>query len=124
MLGHDDRSAPPAIPRPSAHPWLALTRCPRRAPLALFLPAPGRGDGAARLRIYNISAGLKDHGWATAVLPPGLTLAQRRRMIAFAAPDVLVMQGARHALNRPALYPGERIIFDIDDGDFHLSHLA
>lgn len=41
-----------------------------------------------------------------------------------AAPDLVVMQGARHALNRPALYPGHRILYDLDDADFHLPHLA
>jgi hypothetical protein len=33
------------------------------------------------------------------------------------------MQGARHALNRPAFYPGLPIVYDMDDADFHLLHL-
>jgi hypothetical protein len=61
------------------------------------------------LRIYTIAAALRPLGWRTAVLPPGLDLAQRQRLIRLIVPDVLVMQGARHPLNRPALYPGQRI---------------
>ena len=57
------------------------------------------------------------------VVPPTLTLAQRRWLIAAARSDVVVMQGARHALNRPALYPGEQIVLDMDDAGFHLPHL-
>lgn len=34
------------------------------------------------------------------------------------------MQGARHGLNRPALYPEWSVIYDMDDADFHLPHLA
>ena len=58
------------------------------------------------------------------VLPRGLTLAQRHRLLAAAAPDVVVMQGVRHDLNRPELYPGQRIVLDMDDADFHLPHLT
>ena len=104
--------------------WVTLAGLARSAPLALFLPAASRADGAARLRIYNIAKGLKRHGWASLVVPSALTLAQRHRLIAAARPDVVVMQGARHALNRPEHYPGERIVFDMDDADFHLPHLA
>ena len=34
------------------------------------------------------------------------------------------MQGTRHDLNRPPLYPGYPIIYDMDDADFLLPHLA
>ena len=34
------------------------------------------------------------------------------------------MQGARHPLNRRALYPDYRIVYDMDDADFHLPHLS
>jgi hypothetical protein len=76
------------------------------------------------LRIYNVAASLDRLGWSVVVLPATLTLEQRHRLLARFAPDVVVMQGARHALNRPALYPGFRIAYDMDDADFHLPHLA
>ncbi len=34
------------------------------------------------------------------------------------------MQGSRHELNRPELYPGWNVIYDMDDADFHLPHLT
>ena len=83
-------------------------------PLVVFLPAYGR-TGAALLRIYNIALGLRQQGWSTYVLAPKLTLAQRRRCLRILKPDVVVMQGARHALNRPEFYSGQRIVYDIDD---------
>ena len=94
-----------------------------RGPKVVFLPAYGP-KGAALLRIYNMAAALKPLGWRTLVLPPTLTLAQRHRLLAGLAPDVLVMQGVRHRLNRPRLYPGHKIVFDMDDADFHLPHLS
>jgi len=93
-----------------------------QGPLVAFLPAYGR-HGAALLRIYNVAEALRQRGWRVLVLPPTLTLAQRHRALARARPDAVVMQGARHDLNRPALYPGYRIVFDMDDADFHLPHL-
>ncbi len=92
-------------------------------PLAVFLPAYER-TGAALLRIYMVSEAIRAEGWRSLVLPWRLTLSQRRRLLAHARPDVLVMQGGRHALNRPALYPGVPIVYDLDDADFHLPHLA
>jgi len=91
--------------------------------MAVFLPAYGP-EGAALLRIYKVAQNLRDLGWRTLVLPWKLTLAQRHRFLARAAADIVVMQGARHALNRPELYPGQTILFDMDDADFHLPHLA
>ena len=102
---------------------MALMAQRGQGPRAVFLPSAGR-DGAALLRIYNMADRLCDHGWRTLVLPRALTLAQRHRLLAAAAPDIVVMQGVRHALNRPALYPGQQIVLDMDDADFHLPHLA
>lgn len=90
-----------------------------RGPLAVILPAYGR-TGAALLRIYNIATGLRPLGWRAVVLPPRLTLAQRQRFLQRLAPDVVVMQGVRHALNRPAFYADWPIVLDMDDADFHL----
>ena len=93
-----------------------------KGPLSLFMPAYGR-TGAGLLRIYNIARALRKLGWRTAILPPNLTLKQRRWFLQNMVPDVVVMQGARHELNRPALYPEWPIVFDMDDADFHLPHL-
>lgn len=103
-------------------PFAASLRQGRAGPLAIFLPCEGR-QGAALLRIYNVAAGLRARGWRALVLSPKLTLAARHRVIARTRPDLLVMQGVRHALNRPHLYPGWPLAFDMDDADFHLPHL-
>ncbi len=92
-------------------------------PRAVFLPSAGR-EGAARLRIHAVAERFCDHGWQALVLPSSLGLAQRHRLLAAARPDVLVMQGVRHSLNRPGFYPGLPIVMDMDDADFHLPHLA
>ncbi len=92
------------------------------APLAVFLPAYGP-TGAALLRIYHVARDVRRLGWRSVVLPPTLSLRQRRRLLAQLAPDVVVMQGVRHALNRPVLYQGAPIVLDMDDADFHLPHL-
>ena len=99
-----------------------LLRPATGARCAVFLPAYGP-KGAALLRIYQMAQALEARGWRCLVLPPGLGLVQRHRFLRRAAPDVIVMQGARHALNRPALYPEWPIVFDMDDADFHLPHL-
>ena len=93
-----------------------------QGPCVVFLPAYGR-QGAALLRMYNMARALRRLGWRTVVMPWRLTLAQRHRLLARARPDIVMMQGARHALNRPALYPGYPVFYDMDDADFHLDHL-
>ncbi len=88
-----------------------------------FLPAYGQ-EGAALLRIYTIATALRSLGWGVLVLPSWMRLAERRRALAVFAPDIVVMQGVRHALNRPVLYRPWRVVLDMDDADFHLDHLA
>jgi len=56
--------------------WMTLAGHRRGRPLALFLPAAGRVDGAAWFRIYNMAESLGHHGWTGMVVPPTLTLAQ------------------------------------------------
>lgn len=90
---------------------------------AVFLPCEGR-RGAALLRCYLVSRELRRLGWRCLVLSPKLKLGQRQRLLQRARPDILFMQGGRHALNRPEFYPGQRIIYDMDDADFFLPHLA
>lgn len=112
--------------------WAQLLqqRVAGQGPRIAFLPSRdtgggegGKASGSSHLRIGCIAAALGARGWSTLVLPWRLTLAQRHALLAGFAPDVIVMQGVRHDLNRPDLYPGHRILLDIDDADFHLAHL-
>lgn len=95
----------------------------RRGPLVVFLPSHGRRQSAL-LRIYNLARALRPLGWRSVVLPPNLTLAQRHAMLSGLDPDAVVMQGARHPLNRPGYFPQWPILYDLDDADFHIDHLA
>ncbi len=117
---------------PFARPILQATRelpvliralKPGRGIRVVFMPAYGC-EGSARLRIYNIAATLRSWGWDVHLLPWNLTLGQRHRCLMVLRPDLVVMQGTRNSHHRPALYPGQKIILDLDDGDFHLPHLA
>jgi hypothetical protein len=103
--------------------WPAVFRHGGPGPRVAFLPSKGR-EMSSLLRIYHVADAMRQFGWAVLVLPASLTLAQRHRLLGRFAPDVVLMQGARHALNRPALYPGQRIVYDMDDADFHLPRLA
>lgn len=100
-----------------------LERQQGRGPRAVFLPSADK-EQSSLLRIYNIAQTLRSFGWRTIVLPRRLTLQQRQRMLARFQPSVVVMQGARHALNRPEFYADVPIVYDMDDADFHLPHLA
>lgn len=115
--------ARPAVRISREIPFLIRALQPGRGRRVVFLPAYAR-QGAALLRIYNLAGVLRQRGWDVHVLPCRLTLAQRRRCLGVLKPDVLVMQGTRHALNRPALFPDQTILLDMDDSDFHLPHLA
>jgi hypothetical protein len=103
--------------------WPAVFRASGGRPRVAFLPARGR-EMSSLLRIHLVADRLPALGWGVLVVPPTLSLAQRNRLLQRFGPDVIVMQGARHALNRPALYPGQAIVYDMDDADFHLPHLA
>jgi hypothetical protein len=102
--------------------WPATFRR-RQGPAVVFLPAKRR-ELSSLLRIYLIAESLSRLGWFALVIPPTLELGARRRLLARCRPDLVVMQGARHALNRPELYPGHRIVYDMDDADFHLPRIA
>ena len=92
-------------------------------PRVVFLPSKGR-EGSALLRQWAIAPALGAFGWSAFVMPPRLGLAQRHRLLSAIAPDVVVMQGSRHPLNDPSLYPGRTILYDMDDADFRIPHLA
>lgn len=93
-----------------------LTRRKRR-PTVLVFPSETPADGAANLRGYLIADELRHLGWNAYACHKNLTLAQRKRAIRLLRPDVLLMQMARHALNRPSLYDLP-VVFDIDDADY------
>lgn len=97
---------------------LALPRRRAGTPSVLFFPSQGTDDGAARLRAYAMARELTALGWRTAVCPKHLGLAARRRLVRRFAPDLAVMQTARHPLNRPHLFPGLRVVIDLDDADY------
>jgi Glycosyl transferases group 1 len=85
--------------------------------LALF-PSHTRAVGSSNLRVFEIGYALRKLGWRTTIVPPQLELRQRQRLMKLERPDIILMQKARHHLNRPRLYPGIPVVFDIDDADF------
>lgn len=101
---------------------LAALRRTRGARTVLVMPSQGRDDGAANLRGYSIADYLAARGWNALVCPKHLSLAQRKRVVATARPDVILMQTARHPANRPAEYSGVPVVFDIDDADYIADH--
>jgi len=70
------------------------------------------------LRAYKVGEDLKGLGWRVTVVAPQCELVQRRRILRWERPDLVMIQKGRHPLNWPAYYPGQRIVFDIDDADF------
>jgi hypothetical protein len=103
--------------------WPAVLRRSGPEPRVAFLPSKGR-EMSSLLRIYLIAEAMRPLGWSILVLPATLSLPQRHRFLQRFGPDVIVMQGSRHVLNRPALYPGYRIVYDMDDADFDLPRLS
>jgi hypothetical protein len=88
------------------------------APAVLFMPSQGLDDGAARLRAYEIARELRRSGWKALVCPKHLGLAARKRVVRLTRPDVIVMQTARHPLNRPRHFSPVPCVIDIDDADY------
>jgi hypothetical protein len=70
------------------------------------------------LRAYKVGEDLKEFGWRVTVVAPQCELVQRRRILRWERPDLVMIQKGRHPLNWPAYYPGQKIVFDIDDADF------
>jgi glycosyltransferase involved in cell wall biosynthesis len=99
---------------------LLLTRLRRRKgqPTLLVFPSQSREDGASNLRGYLIAEELSRMGWNATTCHKNIRLQQRLRLIRLLCPDVLLMQMARHPLNRPRLYNGVPVVFDMDDADY------
>ena len=91
-------------------------RALRRRPTVVFL----QGDEmAGRLRAGEVAEAMRADGWAAIVVPPQLSLSQRRRLLRAAAPAVTVLQQCRHPLNDPALIDVPTLtVLDIDDADW------
>ena len=102
--------------------WIRHPKARDERPTVVLFPVKGP-IGASLLRMYHVATGLRGLGWNAVLVPFNLTLAQRHRILQRFQPDLVLMQGVRHQLNRPQLYPGQRIVMDIDDADFHLHHL-
>ena len=107
-LGHAGREAALHARR------LLLPRLPRT--VLLFPSESGPGSGSD-LRAIAVARELASHGWRALCVPPQLSLAQRRRLVALENPDVLFFQQTRHPLNDPRLFPGRCAVLDIDDAD-------
>lgn len=90
---------------------------PSSLPRVMFFASQADSGGSGYLRARGVGLALRSMGWRTLMPNSGLTLSQRQRLIALEKPDVIVLQQARHPLNRPSFYPGVPCIFDLDDAD-------
>lgn len=90
----------------------------QRSPKIVFCVDNDYNGFSSGLRGYEISNALTDLGWGSIVIPKQLEIEGRKRIIQRVKPDVLLLQSARHPLNRPHLYPDQFCVFDLDDADF------
>ena len=75
-------------------------------------------SGSNILRGVQVAEGLRKLGWRAVIVPEHLRLGQRRRVLRSIAPDVLLVKGSRHPLNRRDLLAGYPYVVDLDDADF------
>lgn len=87
------------------------------------LPTNAR-EYSSLLRAYNIASELRKIGWQTIVLHPKMGFNQRTRILRLFKPDLVLVQGVRHHLNRATLLEQWPIVYDIDDAHFLLPDLA
>lgn len=76
-------------------------------------------DGSNFLRGIQIAEGLRGLGWRAVLVPEHLRIHQRVRVLRSIAPDILIVKGSRHPLNRRRLLDGYRYVVDLDDADFY-----
>jgi len=74
---------------------------------------------AADLRATSLVRPLEALGWEAMVARPNLDQKWRQRLNRCFQPHAILMQKARHPLNRPHLYPGIPCVVDVDDADMH-----
>lgn len=75
--------------------------------------------GSNLLRGMQVAEELRGIGWRAVIVPGNLRLDQRSRVLRSLAPDVLIIKGSRHALNRRELFDGYPYVVDLDDADFY-----
>lgn len=83
----------------------------------LFFPSYWRTESSL-LRVDRVAEVLRERAWSCVIAPPHLSVAQRRRLIAHMAPDIVFIHLARNAAHDPEFYPGRRVVFDMDDADW------
>jgi glycosyltransferase involved in cell wall biosynthesis len=93
-------------------------REPRRRPVVVVFPSSQPWDAASRLRAWEVAPELRALGWRVVLVPEPLDLAQRRRILALEAPDVVLLQQTRHPLNQAELYAPVPCVLDADDADY------
>jgi glycosyltransferase involved in cell wall biosynthesis len=84
--------------------------------VVIFPSFPGAGD-AADLRAIALVPELEKLGWRTTLVPSQLELIQRKRILKWERPDVVLLQQSRHEFNHPKYYENEACVFDADDAD-------
>jgi len=92
-------------------------RQPGDRPRAILFASQADSGGSGYLRAHAVGMALRARGWRTVMPNAHLSLSQRRRIVALERPDVILLQQARHPLNRPRYYPGVPTVFDLDDAD-------
>lgn len=97
---------------------LAALRMTDGPPRVAFLPFDNR-RGSSLLRMYNIAEACSRAGWQCLVVAPDLSRVQRDRVLRLMRPDLLIVQGTRHPLNRRAMLQSQPYVLDLDDADFH-----
>jgi len=96
---------------------LDRVRQPGDRPRAILFASQADSGGSGYLRAHAVGMALRARGWRTVMPNAHLSLSQRRRIVALERPDVILLQQARHPLNRPRYYPGVPTVFDLDDAD-------
>jgi glycosyltransferase involved in cell wall biosynthesis len=82
------------------------------------LPSHEPAVGSSNLRAFALGKELSKRGWRVAICPKHLGFAPRMRIFHLFKPDLILIQKARHPLNRPELFPDTPCVFDLDDADF------
>jgi hypothetical protein len=90
---------------------------PSSARRAVFFPDQLYSGSAGDLRAVAIARELRSLGWRTVIVPPWLSLNDRKSIIRSEPNALLCFQQSRHPLNKPAMYPHNLAVFDADDAD-------
>jgi len=96
---------------------LERVRQPGDRPRAILFASQADSGGSGYLRAQAVGVALRARGWRTTMPSAHLSLSQRQRLVALEKPDIILLQQARHPLNRPRYYPGVPSVFDLDDAD-------